>query len=69
MGPAAVPGRATGCAFAATGRLEFLGRVDQQVKIRGFRIEPGEVEAALLACPGVREAVVLAQRREERTSG
>jgi amino acid adenylation domain-containing protein len=39
--------------------LEFLGRVDTQVKIRGFRIEPGEVENAVAACPGVREAVVV----------
>ena len=42
------------------GSLDFVGRVDDQVKVRGFRVELGEVETALRACRGVREAVVVA---------
>ena len=49
------------------GTLEFLGRIDHQVKIRGFRVEIGEVEAALSACPGVREAAAVT--REEEATG
>ncbi|HEU0113971.1 MAG TPA: amino acid adenylation domain-containing protein, partial [Thermomicrobiales bacterium] len=47
--------------WLADGSLEWLGRRDRLVKIRGFRVEPGEVEAALLAHPVVREAAVVAR--------
>ncbi|MBK5009636.1 amino acid adenylation domain-containing protein, partial [Pseudomonas sp. S60] len=40
--------------------LEYAGRIDHQVKIRGFRVELGEIEARLLALPGMREAAVVA---------
>jgi thioesterase domain-containing protein len=48
------------CRWLSDGTLEFLGRLDDQVKVRSFRVELGEVEAALLSHPGVREAAVAA---------
>ncbi|RLU82238.1 thioester reductase [Streptomyces griseocarneus] len=41
------------------GLIQVVGRIDTQVKIRGNRVELGEVEAALLADPSVRQAAVV----------
>jgi clorobiocin biosynthesis protein CloN4 len=41
------------------GSFDFLGRRDHMVKIRGCRVELGEVEAALVEHPAIREAAVL----------
>nr|WP_255495117.1 non-ribosomal peptide synthetase [Nocardia sp. GTS18] len=45
------------------GELDYIGRTDSQVKLRGQRIELGDIESALLTCPGVAHAVV--QLRED----
>jgi amino acid adenylation domain-containing protein len=45
------------------GTLTCLGRADEQFKLNGIRMEPGEIEAAMLAFPGISEcAVRLIQR-------
>ncbi len=40
------------------GFLYFVGRRDAQIKTHGYRVSPEEVEALIVAVPGVREAVV-----------
>jgi amino acid adenylation domain-containing protein len=49
--------------YMGDGNIVYLGRNDFQVKIRGFRIELGEIEARLMACDGVREALVVAREQ------
>jgi len=46
------------------GNMEFLGRLDHQVKIRGYRVELGDIQAALLSHPSIREVIVV-----DRTDG
>jgi acyl-coenzyme A synthetase/AMP-(fatty) acid ligase len=43
-----------------SGDYVFIGRMDHQVKVLGHRVELGEIEAVLLAHPGVTEAVAVA---------
>ncbi|MEF7613137.1 amino acid adenylation domain-containing protein [Aquincola sp. MAHUQ-54] len=46
-------------AWREDGLIDFLGRLDHQAKLRGQRLELGEVEAALIACAGVVQAVAV----------
>src|SRR5690606_8290202 len=45
--------------WSPDGAIEFLGRIDNQIKLRGLRIALGEIEAALMQQPAVRDAVVV----------
>jgi len=47
------------------GAIAYLGRDDDMMNAGGFRVSPGEVEAALAACPGVTE-IAAAEVRVKR---
>jgi o-succinylbenzoate---CoA ligase len=47
------------------GRLTVRGRVDDVINTGGHKVVPGEVAAALQACPGVQDAAVLGQSDAE----
>jgi acyl-CoA synthetase (AMP-forming)/AMP-acid ligase II len=62
--PGPVPGEQvlyTGdlCRLDDEGYLYFVGRMDDIIKSRGEKVAPKEVESALVAIPGVREAAVI----------
>ena len=54
------------CRLMPDGNIEYLGRADDQIKIRGHRIELGEIEQAIHAHPNVKEAIILAQKVQDR---
>jgi amino acid adenylation domain-containing protein len=43
------------------GNFWFCGRLDRMVKRRGYRVELGDIEAALLRHPSIREAAVVSE--------
>ena len=53
--------------WLSDGTLEYLGRNDHQVQVRGYRVELGEIEASLLAHPGITQAVVMARTESDGT--
>lgn len=53
-------------AYRGESGLMFLGRIDDQVKIRGYRVELKEVKTAIEFIDGVRAAVCVALRVEDR---
>lgn len=46
------------------GNIEFLGRKDDQVKIGGCRVDMHEIERQLLQYEGIKQAVVVADKRQ-----
>ncbi|NLR68624.1 amino acid adenylation domain-containing protein [Chitinophaga varians] len=50
----------------SAGELVFLGRKDEQVKLHGYRVEIGEIEQALLHTPGIKDAAIIKDDRDDK---
>ncbi|MBD9628171.1 amino acid adenylation domain-containing protein [Ensifer sp. ENS06] len=53
-----------GC-YRPDGSIEFLGRSDFQLNLGGYRADALEIEAAINACPGIQDAVVVSHGDKE----
>ena len=51
------------------GHVRYTGRTKTMIKVNGLTVQPEEVEAVLLACPGVRRAVVTGLGAGHESSG
>jgi len=51
--------------YTPGGNIEFIERIDRQIKVRGFRVELGEIEAALLRHPALKDVSVIAKAGEQ----
>lgn len=50
------------------GSILFVGRNDNQIKYRGYRIDMGEIEATIRKIPGVKNCIVLLNKKEDTSS-
>ena len=53
----------------ADGRLRYRGRKDRMVKLSGYRVELGEIEAAVLRHPSIKDAAVTVTGSSASTAG
>ncbi|MBA4053913.1 MAG: hypothetical protein C0490_04300, partial [Marivirga sp.] len=54
-----------GARILTDGSIDLLGREDRLIKVRGVRIELDEIERVLVACQGVKNAVVLHDKKDD----
>jgi acyl-coenzyme A synthetase/AMP-(fatty) acid ligase len=50
------------------GNLELIGRKDFQAKVHGLRVDLSDIESVLCSCDGVKEAVVIVNGNDNRSS-